>query len=358
MRLPRPWTKKRGSRLLGGAFSGAIGEAMFLAGLFLLGVFALALALFQRYGRARFAVPGGLPEGLLVIEMSTSLLGFWIIVVIATALILIGGVGLAYRLLRIGTSDERRNVFASRAAAIGPTGGDITQLPAVPGGRGATESPGLHQTYRLANDGTDLARGVIAVAALALLWNATWFVLLAVVVSGFLHGRPRWVLGFLLIPFAGIGWWALRYFFDALKRSAGVGATIVEINDHPLQPGGCYTLFVRQAGRLKLRRLRVALVCDEQSTYRQGTDLQVDSHRVLEQIIHTERDLTIDPHRPWLQELQFSLPQQAMHSFQSANNAVCWKITVSGDARPWPSFCRSFPVIVHPPVGPPRRHPR
>ena len=47
MRLPKPWTKKRGGRLLGGAFSGAIGEAILLAGLFLLGVFASALMLFQ-----------------------------------------------------------------------------------------------------------------------------------------------------------------------------------------------------------------------------------------------------------------------------------------------------------------------
>ena len=105
-------------------------------------------------------------------------------------------------------------------------------------------------------------------------------------------------------------------------------------------------------------RLRVELVCEEETTYRQGTDLRIDRHQAYTQILHTQRDLSIDPYAPWEQELAVKLPADAMHSFQSAHNAVCWKITVSGDARPWPSFCQSFPVVVHPPAGPPMRLPR
>ncbi len=361
MRLPKPWTKKRGSRMLGGAFVGAIGEAMLLAGLFLLGVFTVALMLVQRFAAGSFVVRGGLPEGIISEEASSSTLGFWIVVVLGISLLALGGGGLIYRLLRVGASDERRSAMASRAAAMAPSrpiASDLVPLPSIPQGRGVTDSPGLHQAYRLAADGSNDARAVAAAASLALLWNATWFVLLAVVVSGFLIGSPRWVLCFLLLPFAGIGWWAFRYFLDALKKSAGVGNTIVEISDHPLQAGEGYKLFIRQAGKLKLRRLRIELVCDEESTYRQGTDLRIDRHRAYDQIIHTERDLSIDPHHPWEQELTVCLPVDVMHSFQSAHNAVCWKITVSGEARPWPSFCRSFPVVVHPPAGPPIRHPR
>jgi len=361
MRLPKPWTKKRGGRLLSGTFSGAIGEAMLLAGLFLLGVFASALMLFQRFAQASLGQAASITEGIVSDEASSSTLGFWIVMVLSLAMLAIGGGGLVYRLLSIGASDERRSAMATRRGAnesLRPSSTDLVPMPTVPQGRGLNESPGVHQAYRLASDGSNRARTVAASASLSLLWNATWFILLAVVVSGFLNDRPRWVLTFLLFPFAGIGWWAFRYFLDSLRRTAGVGATIVEINDHPLQPGELYTLFVSQAGKLQLRRLRVELVCDEESTYRQGTDLRIDRHRAYSQILHTQRDLSIDPHHPWEQELGFVLPENAMHSFQSAHNAVTWKITVSGEARPWPSFCQSFPVVVHPPAGPPIRHPR
>jgi hypothetical protein len=361
MRLPKPWTKKRGGRLLGGTFSGAIGEAILLAGLFLLGVFTSALMLFQRFASESLTGRAVLPEGTLASEASASMLGFWIVMVLSLAMLAVGGGGLFYRLMRIGASDERRSVMATRPGAIErmrPVNSEMPPLPSVPQGRGLTDSPGVHQAYRLASEGPNRACMVAAAATLSLLWNATWFVLLAVVISGFLNDRPRWVLTFLLFPFAAIGWWAFRYFLDTLKQTAGVGATIVEINDHPLQPGHEYTLFVSQGGKLNLRRLRVELVCEEETTYRQGTDLRIDRHQAYSKILHTERDLSIDPYGPWEQELAVKLPADAMHSFQSAHNAVCWKITVSGDARPWPSFCQNFPVVVHPPAGPPIRLPR
>jgi len=361
MRFPKPWTKKRGKRLLGGTLYGVVGESVFFAALFLVGIFTLALMLFLRFGSAsRFvsdsiseAMPDAFPGAAAATgEASSSGLGFWIVTVLSLAMIAVGGGAMFYRLLSVGASDERRKVFARRATSIDfppAEASDLQSLPSVPQGRGVTDSPGVHLAYRLASEGS-MARRTIAVAALALLWNAAWFVLLAVVVSGFLNGQPRWVLGFLLLPFAGIGFWAFKYFLDALKQTAGVGATIVEISSHPLHPGRSYDLFIAQAGRLSLRRLRVELICEEETMFRQGTDVRIDRHVALSKILCTDRDLSIDPHRPWEQELQLDLPADAMHSFRSANNAVCWRITVSGDARPWPSFCLNFPVFVHPPL--------
>ena len=412
IRFPKPWTKKRGKRLLGGSLSGAVGESVFFASLFLLGIFGLALMLVQRLSEASQLVKAALPEAVpdafpgavaAASEASASQLGFWIVIVLSFSMIAVGGGALLFRLLGVGASDERRSVLASRATAIA-TGGQTSPtlqaqnannsgsvsaesaanetgeadddnhatqgrdfrttsifessvLPGVPQGRGVTDSPGVKLAYRLLSEGS-MARRAIATAALALLWNAAWFVLLAVVVSGFLSGNPRWVLAFLLLPFGGIGIWAFRYFLDALRQTAGVGATIVEISDHPLRPGANYELFVAQLGRLSLRRLRVELICEEETMFRQGTDVRIDRHVVFTKILCTERDLSIDPHRPWEQELQLDLPADAMHSFRSAHNAVCWRITVSGDARPWPSFCLNFPVFVHPSVQTPMRRPR
>lgn len=369
MRFPKPWTKKRGKRLLGGSLSGVVGESVFYASLFLFGIFALALMSFRRFGNAsRFvsdsiseAVPDAFPGAAAATgEASASGLGFWIVTVLSIAMIAVGGGGMIFRLLSVGASNERRKVFARRAASIefpSAEANELQALPSVPQGRGVTDSPGVRLAYRLASEGS-MAWRTISVAALALLCNAAWFVLLAVVISGFLNGYPRWVLTFLLIPFAGIGIWAFRYFLDALRQTAGVGSTIVEISSHPLHPGRSYDLFVAQAGRLTLRRLRVELICEEETMFRQGTDVRIDRHVALSKILFTERDLSIDPHRPWEQELQLDLPADAMHSFRSAHNAVCWRITVSGDARPWPSFCLNFPVFVHPPVRPQVRRPR
>ena len=358
MRFPKPWTKKRGKRLLGGTLSGVVGESVFFAALFLFGVFALALMLFQRLSDPSHlvvAIPEAVPETFAGAasatgQASSSGLGFWIVIILSFATIAVGGGAIAYRLLRVGASNERRSAMVARANSIDftpPNLDDGPSLPGVPKGRGMTDSPGVRLAYRLASEGS-MASRAMATATLALLWNAAWFVLLAVVISGFLSGHPRWVLAFLLVPFAAVGVWAFRYFLDALRQTAGVGATIVEIGNHPLHPGESYDLFIAQAGSLNLRRLRVELICEEETTYRQGTDVRIDRHVAFTKILCTDRDLSIDPHRPWEQELRFDLPMDAMHSFQSANNAVCWRIAVSGDSRPWPSFCLNFPVFVHP----------
>ncbi len=369
MRFPKPWTKKRGKRLLGGTLSGVVGESAFFASLFLLGVFTLALMLFLRFAdssqimsRRVTDVIGDSVSGVVEAtgEASASGLGFWTVSILAVAMMLLGGIVTAYRLVHIGASDERRKVTgpgATQAEQLRTDSSSQWDLPAVPQGRSATESPGVRLNFRLASEGA-IARHALATAALALLWNAVWFVLLAVVVSGFINGTPRWVLAFLLLPFGAIGVWAFRYFLQSLKQTVGVGATIVEISSLPLHPGRSYDLYVRQAGRLDLRRLRVELICEEETMFRQGTDVRIDRHVALSKILANERDVRIDPQRPWEQELQLDLPAGVMHSFRSAHNAVCWRITVSGDARPWPSFCLNFPVFVHPAVHPSVPRPR
>ncbi len=145
--------------------------------------------------------------------------------------------------------------------------------------------------------------GIAGPAPLALLWNSVWFVLLAVVVSGFWYGRPRWILAGMLVPFAFIGHWSFRFFITQLRQHIGVGTTIVEISHHPLQPGGDYQLFVSQTGRLKLKRLTVQLTCEEETFYRQGTDVRVERYQAFSKILCRERDLEVDPKAPWEQQL-------------------------------------------------------
>ena len=177
-RFPTPWSKKRGERNLGNALTGVAGEVAFYAFLFLIGVFGLSLVLIIRF--APDSVPQ-FPTDALSTDLST-----WVFGVLSVAAIITGGGGLIFRLMRIGASSERRSVLASRAGAIemiGPTADDGSKLPSVPRGSSQTDSPGERLTYRLAAETPE--GGIAGPATLALLWNAVWFVLLAVVVSGF-----------------------------------------------------------------------------------------------------------------------------------------------------------------------------
>ena len=364
-RFPRPWSKKRGKRFIGTELRSLLWETAFYSGVFLVGVFVLSLVLISELSSwdrlARLKELTRIePDVVTPPELEGGGLASWIFGIVGLAAVGTGAAGLIYRLMRVGASSERRSVLASRASSIEiivPTSDDGEKMPSVPRGDSLTDSPGERLTYRLAAD-KHSGGGLLGAMMLALLWNSVWFVLLAVVVLGFWYHSPRYILTGLLIPFGAIGYWSFRFFLAQLRRSAGIGQTIVEISDHPLHPGKKYRLFVSQAGRLRLRRLRVRVACEEETVYRQGTDVRVERYEVFTQELCAERDVRVDPQAPWEQQFTIDLPPNVMHSFVGTHNAVRWKVIVSGEARPWPSFCRSFPVVVHPPGLPPRRSPR
>jgi len=357
-RIPTPWSKKRGKRLLGSALSGVAGEVAFYAMLFLLGVFGLSLLLINRWTQGSMLSSTPVPPPSVPGEtLPQSNLSFWVFGTLSVAAIVTGSAALIYRLVQFSASMERRSVMARKATTIemiGPVGEVSQRLPSVPRGTAQTDSPGERLRYRLAPEPTQ--EGIAGPATLALLWNTAWFVLLAVSVNGFSSGRPRWILTGLLIPFALIGWWSFRFFLTQLRRQAGLGPTIVEISDHPLVPGESYRIYVCQNGRMKLKRLSIRLSCDEETFYRQGTDVRYEKEEAFQQVLWKGRDVLVDPRAPWEQQLAFDLPPGVMHSFVGTHNAIQWKIIVQGESQPWPSFCRSFRVVVHPPGLPSKRN--
>jgi len=343
LRLPMPWSKKRGQRRLGNPSVGIAGEVAFSGAAFLSGVFGLSLVLISQFA------PQQVPEQVSSEALSTSL-SSWVIGVVSLAAVMIGAMRLVFRVMHLNASDEMRSVIATKAAALerlAPGQGGEVGLPNVPRGKSITDSPGEYLCYRLpVVIGED---GIFGPALLALFWNTAWIILLAVVVSGFWIGRPRWILAGLLVPFALIGRWSFLYFLSQVRQRIGVGPTVVEISEHPLKPGGRYDLFISQGGRLKLKRLSVELVCEEETFYRQGTDVRVERHQAFVLGLARQRDLEVDPQVPWEQQLVMEIPANVMHSFAGTHNAIRWKIVVKGESRPWPSFCRNYPVVVHPP---------
>jgi hypothetical protein len=364
-RLPQPWTKKRGGRTLVGGVSSIVGETLLYASILAVGVFGLTLTF------AVQLVPSQLPTSASPVPLRTGT-SVWIFGAIFLAAIITGATRLIYRLIQVSASTEYRKVLAGKAGRleknaldwIGPEPSpasqvsepDLSDLPNVPGVRSLNDSPGEHLKFRLAPQPTE--DGLVGLAILTMVWNIVWFILLAIAVVGFWTGNVRPILSGLLIPLGYLGYWSFRSLLTLIKARAGVGPTIVEISDHPLYPGGSYKVYVIQMGRMRLRTLTVRLVCEEETFFRQGTDVRVERCEVFAQEMASQTKVRVDQQAPWEQQFELPLAADVMHSLVGMHNAIRWKIVVSGESRPWPSFCRSFPIVVHPPQRPLNRSPR
>jgi hypothetical protein len=285
----------------------------------------------------------------------------WLVLAVPLSFALIGGGGLIYALLHWGRSAERRALLAQRARSGELFGGNGSALdrgrddappsfPHVPDGADIVNSPGTRLRYRLPIAGSTAWR-VIVLAVACVSWNATVWGFAAVAVAGFLEGKPDWLLAAFVVPFLAVGIGLIVLLVRGLLVAAGVGPTRVEISDHPLRPGGRYRLFVSQAGRLTLKRLEVALVCEEEATYRQGTDTRTESCETLRESVLRQERFEMRRGQPFEAECEFSVPADAMHSFQADHNKVQWKVVVVGDAEGWPEYRRGFPVVVRPAPG-------
>jgi hypothetical protein len=190
---------------------------------------------------------------------------------------------------------------------------------------------------------------LVAAAVLALLCVGVATVLAAIAVASYQTDRPQYALTAFLVPFFSVTAWSVFYLFRQLMLHTGIGPTSVEISDHPLYPGATYDVYLAQSGRLNVTRLSISLTCEEEAAYRQGTDIRTERHVVYCGEVFCRESFAIDPALPFEHLGRFTVPVEAMHSFQSAHNAVHWKLIVRGEFAKWPTMVRSFPLIVFPP---------
>ena len=318
---------------------GSLGEAMFFGVMFLIGSVSLAALLTSHIMYPR---EGAYEYGF----------GFRLVVLVMASLILIGGGGVVRAVLQVGTSAERRSVLARRAADIQFIGNALQSTrayPNVPADANLTNSPGTRLAFRLPM-GQSPAWRLLAAAVFCLVWNGIASVLVTLAVNSHLAGDPEWFLTFFAAPMIVVGIWSMYYFIQQMLIHTGIGPTVVEISNHPLFPGQCYDIVVSQAGRLKVRALEVQLICQEEATYHQGTDIRTEFHTTLCQRVLYRENFAIEPGMPFEQRASLRIPQDVMHSFQANYSGVHWKLVVHGDAESWPPFQRSFPIIVYPAI--------
>ena len=265
----------------------------------------------------------------------------WLLVVVALPLvfILVGGGGLLYSLFHWGKSVEHRAATTRHTSQ--------QRFPNIPDDSDITNSPGTTLDFRLPM-ATSPGWALFGALAVCLFWNGIVSVFVVIAVNSHLEGDPEWFLTFFIIPFVLVGLGLVVFFFRQLLITTGVGPTLVEISDHPLYPGKQYKLFLSQSGRLVVNSLEVSLLCEEEATYRQGTNTRTETREVRRDEVFRREGFRVHSGLPFETECEFNIPADAMHSFKSDHNGINWKVVVKGDIASWPDYTRSFPVIIRP----------
>ena len=156
------------------------------------------------------------------------------------------------------------------------------EYPTLPNDDNLTNSPGVALAYRLPTVESPMW-GVIAAALFSLVWNGVSSVLTVWATRSWTTADPEWLLSILLFPAHAVGAWSIYYFLRQLVVHTALGPTTVEVSNHPLYPGGRYELLISQTGHLRIQSFDVRLVCEEDVTYHQGTDIRHETRVVFEQ---------------------------------------------------------------------------
>jgi len=299
-------------------------------------------------------------------------LHFALRVIIATFLILIG-LGWIIRLLwHVGVSAERRKAIAAQASELeilSELRHRREDLPTVPRDR-IVPQPGKvlpfhivaspRNVWGLLSAAFSSAITVSISSILALIFTTPWMTesylgnqineLSESITPPQLDGIPSqpWLAGGLLLVFLPAACWSIYHFFRQLIKLTGIGLTTVEVSNYPLKPGAPCKLFLSQMGRARLQSLEVELICEEQVTYNQGTDIRTETAVVYSNRLMRQRGVSLTIGKAFEAELEFELPASAMHSFKSNNNRVQWKIIVTAKAKKWPRLTRTFRILVFP----------
>jgi hypothetical protein len=273
----------------------------------------------------------------------------WLRLLLPLPLLVVGGGGLALIVVQWGKSAERRAAHARRGdplAAHPDRNGESRPFPTVPDGAALTNSPGTRLRFRLppARPGWRLW----SLSAAFLVWNGVLAVLIAMALGSAGDGASRWLMLAAVTPFLTAGAWMAFILLKKIVEALRVGPTIVEISDHPWHPGGTFTAFASQAGKLRLASWRVLLVCEEEATFSQGTNKRTESRRVYERELCRRERATVNSRTPLEAECEIVVPANAMHSFESGHNRIRWQLVVTGKGDRQTTFERAFSVHIRP----------
>ena len=220
-------------------------------------------------------------------------------------------------------------------------------LPTVPIGPSFKPSPGARLRFRLIPRRGSGA-GLLPIGILCVTFLVITTTLIILVIDSTIRGGIDWVGLVLSIALACATVWLIFQFVRKLLMRTGVGPTDLEISDLPLVAGTPYQLFLSQPTRLRLKMLEITLECEEQTTFRQGTDIRTEKQIVYSKRLFRKRGIVAASGQPFQSAIQLTVPPNAMHSFRAKNNSIVWRLVVRSEIKKWPTIERRFPLVVLP----------
>ena len=268
---------------------------------------------------------------------------------LSVAMIGIGAYLVMISMWKVGASVERRGALITQAAEfdlLKDLRGFREQMPTVPTNFIAPSS-GTVLDYRLHASRRNLW-GLVGAAAVFVLFVGLGVVLVILTYYKFSLQLDDYSSAALAIPFLIAAVWSFGYFVRQVLKLTSIGPTILEISDYPVIPGKAYQIQLSQSGRLRIQLLDVTLVCYEEATFRQGTNIRTERKPVYTSRLFRRRGINVDSNSSFQTEFEMLIPDGAMHSFISDSNRIQWKIEIYGQAKGFPRVRRSFELIVLP----------
>jgi hypothetical protein len=160
-------------------------------------------------------------------------------------------------------------------------------------------------------------------------------------------GQDNWVIYVVGVSFGAIG---LLVAVLGLKLflMARIPVTIVEVDRMPVRPGESFQMTVRQPGPIRLKSLRVNLVC-EQITTRPSAGLSKTSRD--RRIIHQSNVLDLKeaaagPGEEVVRHAGVSVPSDVRLADIAGRKEIVWRLEVWGRVRGWADFGHPFVIQV------------
>jgi hypothetical protein len=265
-------------------------------------------------------------------------------------MLLIAGAGVAGLWLTIARKWFSREHRVGKQSPGLPFFGAVPKrelFPTVPDPTVINDSPGTHLAYRLPTSQISVIR-VIGSILLCVFWNVISWTVLFSVFLGNAENPSSLISRVLAVLFFLLGLGMIVWVINPAMIAFGVGATLLELSDHPIVPGRSYRLHLMQLGAFRIKDYSVAIVCEEIARFRQGTDTITSYREVFRKTLFHKTDFETHQDTPLVEEMRFSLPFGAMHSFFTDHNEIRWKISVQADITHWPNLNRDCPIIVRP----------
>ena len=269
---------------------------------------------------------------------------------LSVAMIGIGAYLVMISMWKVSASVERRGALITQANEfdlLKDLRGLREQMPTVPTNL-VSPTRGTVLGYRLPASRRNLW-GLVGAAAVFVIFVGLGAVLVIVTLNNKFNLKlDDYSAAALAIPFLIAAVWSFGYFVRQLLKLTSIGPTVLEISDYPVIPGKEYQVQLSQSGRLRIQLLDVTLVCYEEATFNQGTNIRTERKSVYSNRLFRRRGINVDSNSSFQTQFGLQVPEGAMHSFISDSNRVQWKIEIYGQAKGFPRVRRSFELIVLP----------